>query len=501
MKNKVLTSALALSVALSSQAYADVTAEDVWANQQALFQAIGLPLSGNLENDGTVNGLQMNAVLPQGLGAFKVEMDNMTLTSNDDGTVSITYPSPMTMRLTGGIEGEFDVSATIVMTFEEYTLVASGAPSDVTYEDSGQELRLELTEFELDAGEAEEMEMTGFLLVSDWQNTSRVNEGNLITLTSEGRVSETIADFMVIVDGVTSVNRQESQQSVNVYEVALPVGGIDLMNLSQALRNGLSLSGVSTMEGSISESSTKLDGAVFSEDRTVVGPQKFEFDLSEAGLALAGEAAGFEMRSVQPLLVPAPMEFAIADTSINLQMPINASDTPTDISYSMSLDGITMGESVWNMFDPAGELPRDPAKFSLDLEAIGTNGLDLLDFQAWANLRSAPPIQVEEATINDLHISAVGAELSAIGAMIFDWTDFETVPGVARPQGEIKINLNGANALMDTLERMGFARAEDLMMPRMMLGMFATPVGDDQMETVIEVNEQGHILANGQRLQ
>jgi hypothetical protein len=35
----------------------------------------------------------------------------------------------------------------------------------------------------------------------------------------------------------------------------------------------------------------------------------------------------------------------------------------------------------------------------------------------------------------------------------------------------------------------------------MMMGMFATPVGDDMLETVLEVNDQGHVLANGQRLQ
>ena len=35
----------------------------------------------------------------------------------------------------------------------------------------------------------------------------------------------------------------------------------------------------------------------------------------------------------------------------------------------------------------------------------------------------------------------------------------------------------------------------------MMLGMFATPVGEDELTSTIEINEQGHILANGQRIQ
>ena len=85
--------------------------------------------------------------------------------------------------------------------------------------------------------------------------------------------------------------------------------------------------------------------------------------------------------------------------------------------------------------------------------------------------------------------------------MTFDWTDFTTIPGIARPEGKVTVNLNGANALMDNLVAMGLIPEGDLMMPRMMMGMFATPVGDDMLETVLEVNDQGHVLANGQRLQ
>jgi hypothetical protein len=35
----------------------------------------------------------------------------------------------------------------------------------------------------------------------------------------------------------------------------------------------------------------------------------------------------------------------------------------------------------------------------------------------------------------------------------------------------------------------------------MMMGLFATPTGEDELTSTIEVNEQGHLLANGQRLQ
>jgi hypothetical protein len=54
---------------------------------------------------------------------------------------------------------------------------------------------------------------------------------------------------------------------------------------------------------------------------------------------------------------------------------------------------------------------------------------------------------------------------------------------------------------MDNLVAMGLLPEEQVMGARMMLGLFTVPTGDDQLTTTIEVNAEGQILANGQRLQ
>ena len=54
---------------------------------------------------------------------------------------------------------------------------------------------------------------------------------------------------------------------------------------------------------------------------------------------------------------------------------------------------------------------------------------------------------------------------------------------------------------MDRLVQMGLLPAEQAGMARMMMGMFTQPVGDDMLSSRIEINEAGHILANGQRIQ
>jgi len=38
-------------------------------------------------------------------------------------------------------------------------------------------------------------------------------------------------------------------------------------------------------------------------------------------------------------------------------------------------------------------------------------------------------------------------------------------------------------------------------MGRMFMGMFTQPAGNDALTSKIEINDQGHILANGQRIQ
>jgi hypothetical protein len=70
-----------------------------------------------------------------------------------------------------------------------------------------------------------------------------------------------------------------------------------------------------------------------------------------------------------------------------------------------------------------------------------------------------------------------------------------------RPEGSINLRLEGANALIDKLIQMGIVQQEDAMGARMMMSMFTIPDGDDVLTSTIEVNEQGHVLANGQRIQ
>jgi hypothetical protein len=69
-----------------------------------------------------------------------------------------------------------------------------------------------------------------------------------------------------------------------------------------------------------------------------------------------------------------------------------------------------------------------------------------------------------------------------------------------RPEGSLTLTGEGINGLLDKVSQMGLPGGEQIMGARMMLGMFTTVTGDDQIESTVEVNDQGHVLVNGQRM-
>jgi hypothetical protein len=500
MTYRLATSFIALSTALAGPALADVNAADVWSNQQALYGAIGATLSGDISGD-QLNNPEINVILPQGVASFQIKTDSVTMTENRNGTVTINYPSPMMISVAGGAPGEGSFSALATMTHDGYTVTASGEPGDISYQSNGQNIQLVISDIFVDDATVADMNVEGLMTLTDWTGTTRVTEGNLITYSTASQVGTTNVDFTFSGDNVSSRSTQTTLPLTSTVEATLPVGGSDVMNLSAALRDGLSVALQSTGEGSSSSAVTMLDGELLSNQNTSTGPQVFDLTLNEDGLAMNGDASEFTMVMNNPIMFPGDLEFGIDTISLDYDVPLNASDSPQDFRVATGLSGITIGDAIWDMFDPSSQLPHDPAEISFDVTGMGTNGMDLLDFAALAQLFGPPPIQIDEVTIEDLRIAAVGAEATATGAMTFDWTDFQTIPGIARPEGAVTVTLNGANALMDTLVAMGLIPEGDLMMPRMMMGMFATTVGDDMLESVLEVNSEGHVLANGQRLQ
>ncbi|MDC1297491.1 DUF2125 domain-containing protein, partial [Octadecabacter sp.] len=106
MKIRLATSFIALSTALAAPAMADVTAADVLSNQQAFYGAMGVSLTGDLSGD-TLSNPQMNVIFPDGVASLQIATTgDVTMSDVGDGSVLISYPSPLLLSVSGGARGE-----------------------------------------------------------------------------------------------------------------------------------------------------------------------------------------------------------------------------------------------------------------------------------------------------------------------------------------------------------------------------------------------------------
>ena len=111
------------------------------------------------------------------------------------------------------------------------------------------------------------------------------------------------------------------------------------------------------------------------------------------------------------------------------------------------------------------------------------------------------PLELESLSVDRFELSGADTSLSAVGEFTFDNSDLKTFSGFPRPLGKIEAKLIGGHGLLDRLITIGLLSNNEAMGVRMMMGMFTVPgVGDDVLDTVLEVTQKGQFLANGQRI-
>ena len=127
----------ALAYAVAAQgAFADLSANDVWSDWQSYFTSMGYTITGDESTAGdvtTISNMTLSVAFPEEEGQFRMVMPEMTLTENDDGTVTIGLPESFPMEVTGQAEDE-DFAATVTYSHSQLNMVVSGTPEDMTYD-------------------------------------------------------------------------------------------------------------------------------------------------------------------------------------------------------------------------------------------------------------------------------------------------------------------------------------------------------------------------------
>jgi hypothetical protein len=499
--------ATALVCGLSAQAaHADLTAQDVWSEWRSYLSGAGYEVAGTEQVSGdtlTVSDLSIVMNSPEPAARFVIDMPRLVFAGNDDGTVRVTLPETIPMRFESMDSSDKPVEARIDYTRSGESLTVSGTPQDMLYDYMASRADVSLTEMVVDGKPAPAGTAKVSVSMQDLASTTSMQTADLRSYKQTMRVGTVSYDLgfndpdtgnMAAMTGALSDLNFAGSGTIPL--------NMDPTNFQAMLADGFSVDGTFTYASGNSDTRATGDGENFAATTSSQGgTAAVSMDSSRIAYDVSQRQSTFSAASPE---LPFPVSVQSALAAIKLRMPVAKSDAEQDFSLAINLSDFTMSELLWGMFDPTGVLPRDPATVVLDLAGKAKVMFDFLDPNVATMLETTgqAPGELNALTINQLLVSMVGTKLSGTGAFTFDNTAPTPFEGMPKPTGYLDLQLVGANGLLDKLIQMGFVTDQDAMGARMMMGMLGVPgSAEDTLTSKIEINDQGHVLANGQRIQ
>ncbi|MCU0855277.1 MAG: DUF2125 domain-containing protein [Rhodobacteraceae bacterium] len=489
----VLSAAASLAAGTAS---ADLTAAQVWADWQESAASLGQTLSVGSEESGsgslTLRDVSITMDGPD--GGVNGTIAEVVMTEQGDGTVAIEMSPELPLDFTSlGPDGE-QAEFSVVIDQSALDLVASGAEGAVSYAYSAPTMSITLTSATTNG---EPMDVDGAVTLAGLEGSYAVTEGSARTVDSALRASTITVDF-----GGT-----DPESAGDTFAVSMSMSDLDsqstgtmsplmgMANLGEMVGAGLATSGTTThgpatltVTGTSAGSAFKIDGAYQSG--------AYDVAIGESGLDYGYTGRGFTL-SASGDQIPFPdASLSAEEIGSRLAMPVTVSEEPGDVALALRLVGFSLSDQLWSMLDPGAVLPRDPASLVVDVTGKANWLVDVFD-PALANTpMDAPPGELHALTVREILLRIAGAELTGSG----DFTMNNDAP-MPMPAGTLNLRLVGGNGLIDKLVQMGLVPEDQAMGARMMLGLFARPGdGADTLVSEITLQEDGAILANGQRI-
>lgn len=526
---RTTTSVLAV-LAWAAPAMADVTPTEVWQNWVEYYKANGYTVTEGARDEAgetlTLRDVVIGYEVPEDETRVEFRTPEITLTGTGDGrvrtTLAETTPATASFRNSDGEQVTLNGS----LVARDTEIVSGGTAADMTHDTRSGELTLALDTVRT-REETREVPVTLKLLNAT--SRQQIADGDLM------RFDATMAAERVeFAAAYADPEDAEAPGRVNVTSAltglqgssagTIPKGADASEDMAGALRAGMDVSAtISAGPGSLD-----LDFAGKDEEgqedtvRANSALQGFEVTLALGPDGLKYQGA---LDSTQTELtvsdLPAPISYAIEEGTFDVQFPVLKADEPAPFKFAYSVAGLTLADSVWDLFDSARTLPRDPASIDIDLTGLVRVAMDLFDPALMAGDGPTPPgtdemqadgsaalpdpaeeeasspFEPVQVTINQFAIDALGASIDASGEL--------AVPEGGdpdQPVGAVNARLEGIDGLIDRLVQLGVIAQEEVAGYRLMLALFARPApeGGDAMVADFEFREGGQIFANGQQV-
>lgn len=490
----------------ASPALAELTVDDAWNTWKAQFTALGLNVEATETREGDalqIGPLTLAADFPMDAGSITLGFAGPRFEPLRDGTVQMSLPDEGVLNVAAAIKGEGSLSMVLDVSMENNTALLSGTPEEIKSVGSVDAAELNLVSLSMD-GEAVE-KASGRMSMQSYRYENNTTIGDDVTIEGSGEYDgyDLSYAFEMVEEGtVASISNEGAVEGMKMsHRLVLPAEGVDLFNLHQHLRDGLEIVAKGSSSTYKMTQTARLNGELLSHQSTEAENYFQSATINQSGVDWRASTGVFSA-SMELAELPAPIMLSGASGDAHLQMPVLSTGTPQDAALEMGLQEFTLNDELWALADPGGQFPRDPMELRLDLGGQIELTHDLADFATLAELEpGTSPVVPVSADLRTFLLSAVGAELTGNGAFTFDASDTTSFPGMPRPEGSLDLRLSGGNALLDRLVEIGIIPEDQAMGARMMMGMFMVPgQGEDELTSQIEINSEGHVLANGQRL-
>ncbi len=504
---KTLCGTTAIATILSTtSAFADVTAQQVWGDWKDYMTNFGYFVNATEDMSGktlTVSNVELGVDIPDTDQDIAIKMGTMTFSETGDGSVIVTLPESMPMNMEFEAAPGEKVVMEAAINQSGFTMIVSGSLEDMKYIYGASSIGMSIDKFEVSGEKSPSINALAFTM-NDVSGTTRAfAEDGLREYDQTMKTSS--MDYNIDMEGPESdpgkVMMKGSIADMNADALVSMVEGMKgqfATDMSAALEAGFAMKGGYTFGAGQSEFAFDgPDGTMQGTSSSAGGALDVAMS-KDAGLVYGGKSTDIKISATVPQL-PMPIDMTMAEGGFKLAMPITAGEELQDFGLAIRMIDFTIPDMAYAMIDPMGQLPRDPATIDIDVTGKAMMFASMMDPKAMESGNA--PGEVHQAQVNSMTLKIAGAELTGGGAFTFDNTDKTTFPGMPAPEGELDLKLVGTNGLLDKLVSIGILPEQQATSVRMMMGLFAVPGdGPDTLTSKIEVNGEGHVSANGQRL-
>lgn len=487
-----LSVSLAALIAFSGAASA-LTADEVWQAWQDAAAAGDHPLSATAV-EALPDGIRLSGLrtsLTMGARELGLELDMVTLERAPDDTVVLTLSEKPMLLISSG-----DRQARVSLESQNLTVKISGTPGRLIHEAIADRSQIHLDATRVNGtGDIPidlSLDLGGF--------SARASQIDAL----DAEVSVAMESLDASLSAENPVSGREIAAKLHMEGIASTASlhdfvDVDLSNLGSRIQDGAGISAkteigktgyeVELRSGSTPEASESLTG--------VLGASSVEVGLTAGGLRTKIAASGIEASSKGFGLPPA--SGTLSGLAFSLDLPLFSGKDAAPAAMNVSLDKLAPSETMWGLFDSTASLDHAPFGVSIDVSGLVKPLRSLLQIPPGAG--GDFPLEISQLDLNRIEIQALGVSAEASGGLQFDAQNKETMFGFPLPEGAVDVKVSGLEPALEDLSKAGLIQEREVDAARFFMALFLQPTDvEGSFTTRIEANQDGEVLANGQRI-